>query len=112
MLELVGRFGFNTRGSVELRLSEKFGMADGVESEVDAIYSLPITVHELLNVDIRLATQVFQKTRVSPYDCAHAAIMRRTGLRLIVSADSRHFDHVPGLKRIDPVEDPGQTRVT
>ncbi len=108
MLELGGRFGFNTRGSVELRLLGKFDMADEVESEVDAIYSLPITVHELLNVDIRLATQVFQKTRVSPYDCAHAAIMRRTGLRLIVSADGRHFDHVPGLKRIDPVEDPGQ----
>jgi predicted nucleic acid-binding protein len=39
--------------------------------------------------------------KISPYDCAHAAIMKRNGLSTIVSAD-KEFDRVNWLKRIDP----------
>jgi predicted nucleic acid-binding protein len=34
-------------------------------------------------------------------DAIHAAVMQRTGVELIISAD-RHFDAVLGLTRIDP----------
>jgi uncharacterized protein len=81
----------------------KYGRPDEIEDEVTAIYSLPITIHELLNMDIRLATEIQSKTKVSPYDCAHAAIMKRNGITTILSADAHHFDHIPGIKRIDPL---------
>ncbi len=35
----------------------KYGRQDEIEDEITAIYSLPITVHELLNMDIRLASE-------------------------------------------------------
>ncbi len=83
---------------------KKIGLHSEVVNEVQAIYSLPITVYDLLNVDVRLATKIFGDTQVSPYDCAHAAIMKRTGLRAILSADGRHFDRVPGITRVDPLD--------
>jgi len=82
----------------------KYGRQDEIEDEVTALYSLPITIHELLNMDIRLATEIQSKTKVSPYDCAHAAIMKRTGVTMILSADGQHFDHIPGIKRVDPLD--------
>ena len=80
----------------------KYGRSGDVPDEVGAIYSLGLTVHELLNVDVRLATELFQETRVNPYDCTHAAIMKRTGLRNILTADG-HFKDIPGITRIDPL---------
>ncbi len=82
----------------------KIGLHREVVDEVQAIYSLPITIYDLLNVDVRLATEIFEDSQVSPYDCAHAAIMKRTGLRAILSADGRHFDRVPGIMRLDPLD--------
>ncbi len=82
----------------------KFGRSEDVSEETGAIYSLGLTVYELLNVDVRSAMEIFQEARVSPYDCAHAAIMRRTGLRTILSADRRHFSQIPGLTVLDPLD--------
>ncbi len=83
----------------------KYGRPSEVPDEVAAIYSLGLTVHELLNVDVRLATEIFAQTSVNPYDCAHAAIMKRVGLRNIVSADG-HFEDIPGITRTDPLSFP------
>ena len=80
----------------------KYGRSSDVPDEVGAIYSLGLTIHELLNADLRLATEIFAQTRVSPYDCAHAAVMKRNGLRNILSADA-HFEDIPGLNRTDPL---------
>ena len=40
---------------------------------------------------------------VRPRDAIHAAVMRRTGIRTIVSYD-RHFDAIPGIDRVTPGE--------
>lgn len=80
----------------------KYGRSSDVPDEVGAIYSLGLTIHELLNTDIRLATEIFAQTRKSPYDCAHAAVMKRNGLRNILSADP-HFDDIPRITRTDPL---------
>ena len=80
----------------------KYGRSSDVPDEVGAIYSLGLTIHELLNADVRLSTEIFAQTRVSPYDCAHAAVMKRNGLRNILSADT-HFEDIPGITRTDPL---------
>lgn len=43
-----------------------------------------------------------QPPRLSVSDAIHAAVVMERGLEGIVSAD-RAFDHVPGLRRFDPV---------
>jgi len=81
----------------------KYGRSDEVSEEIDAIYSLSgVTVHELSNVDLRVATQIFETVKISPYDCAHAAVMKRVGLQTIISTD-RDFDKIPGINRLDPL---------
>ena len=82
----------------------KYGRLRDVADEIGAIYSMGLTVHELLNLDVRSAVEVFQESTVSAYDCAHAAVMRRTGLRVILSADGRHFGWIRGLTVVDPLE--------
>ena len=81
----------------------KIGMAREVSDEMNAIHSTGVVVTELLNVDVRLMAELFRASGVSPYDCAHAAIMRRIGLDTIVSTD-RHFESIPGIHRLDPVK--------
>lgn len=44
---------------------------------------------------------IFGEANIGPYDCAHAAIMRRNGLKEIISAD-KEFDKLNWLKRLDP----------
>ncbi len=83
----------------------KYGRTSEIPDEVGAIYSLGLTIHELLNMDVRLATRIIADTDVNPYDCAHAAIMKRTGLRNIISADG-HFEEIPEITRIDPLSFP------
>ncbi|MDA4136806.1 MAG: type II toxin-antitoxin system VapC family toxin [Thaumarchaeota archaeon] len=51
--------------------------------------------------DAQEAAAIYAASRISPYDCVHAAVMKRNGLDEIVSADME-FDKVPWLKRIDP----------
>jgi predicted nucleic acid-binding protein len=80
----------------------KLGLAKGLVEELKAIYSTGIHVGELLNVDVRLMAELFRASGVSPYDCAHAAIMKRIGLDTIISTDP-HFENIPGISRIDPL---------
>ena len=83
----------------------KIGLGQEVAPEISSIYSTGITVSELLNVDIRLTVELFRSSSVSPYDCAHAAIMKRIGLDTILSTDP-HFENIPGINRLDPLKYP------
>ena len=79
----------------------KYGRPDEVTDEVRAIFSLGIDVYPLEPSDVREAAEIYLEAKISPYDCAHAAIMRRNGLSTIISAD-KEFDRVKWLKRVDP----------
>ena len=83
----------------------KIGLAREMAQELNAIYSSGIDVTELLNVDIRLTVELFKASGVSPYDCAHAAIIKRIGLDTIVSTDP-HFESIPRISRLDPINYP------
>lgn len=82
----------------------KYDKSNEIAAEVQAIYSIGITVHELSNLDIRSATEIFDHSRVSPYDCAHAAIMRRVGLRKILTANKKDFGRIKEVSVVDPAE--------
>jgi len=84
---------------------KKIGLGKEVALEINSIYSTGITVTELLNVDVRLTVELFRSSSVSPYDCAHAAIMKRIGLDTILSTDP-HFEDIPGINRLDPLKYP------
>ena len=79
----------------------KFGLAKEVKDTVDSIFSLSIVVLKMDSSDIRNAIDIFHRQRISPYDCAHVAVMKHAEISSIISAD-RDFDHVPGIKRKDP----------
>jgi predicted nucleic acid-binding protein len=79
----------------------KYGLGEDVRDEVRAIFSLGLEVYSLDPTDVQEASEVYAASGISPYDCAHAAVMKRNGLDEIVSAD-REFDKIPWLKRIDP----------
>jgi len=83
----------------------KIGLSRDVARETSSIYSTGITVSELLSVDVRLTVELFRSSGVSPYDCAHAAIMKRIGLDTILSTDP-HFEDIPGINRLDPLKYP------
>jgi len=82
----------------------KYGLSNQVQDVVNAVYSLGLTMHEMLNVDVRLAADIFHETKISPYDCAHAAIMKRVGIQTIISTDTRDFQKIPGVRLIDPTK--------
>jgi len=79
----------------------KYGLAKEVTAEVRAIFSLGMEVYHLDATDVREAAEIFVEANIGPYDCAHAAIMRRNGLKEIISAD-KEFDKIKWLKRLDP----------
>lgn len=58
---------------------------------------LPVT-----REDVKLACDLFERHPGLPIrDAVHAATMRNNGLTTIVTAD-RHFDAIPGIRRMDP----------
>ncbi len=79
----------------------KYGLADEVHAEIQAIFSMGIEVLSLDGPDIREVAEVFGDTEVSPYDCTHAVLMRKHGLKEIISAD-KDFEKFGWVKRIDP----------
>jgi predicted nucleic acid-binding protein len=79
----------------------KYGLAKEVNDTTDSIFSLGIEVFDLESSDIRNATTIFQRYHISPYDCAHAAVMKRTGIKNIISAD-KDFDLIREISRKDP----------
>ena len=68
---------------------------------VDAVFSLDIPILQVDSTDVREGVDIFDKYRISPYDCVHVAVMKREGIKEIVSAD-REFDKVEDIKRLDP----------
>jgi hypothetical protein len=80
----------------------KFGLAKEVADEVRAIFSLGLEVYPIDPTDVRDAAEIYADSGISPYDCVHAATMRRNGIGEIISAD-REFDRITWLRRLDPV---------
>jgi len=79
----------------------KYGLSDEVKDVVDAVFSLDMRVFEVDSIDVRTAASVFDKFKISPYDCVHAAVMKKAGIFEIISAD-RDFDKIEWIKRRDP----------
>jgi hypothetical protein len=79
----------------------KYGLGKDVREEVRAIFSMGIEVYPLDPTDAREAAEIYAEAGISPYDCVHAAVMKKYGLNEIISAD-KEFDKIPWLKRVDP----------
>lgn len=79
----------------------KYGLGDEVKDVVDAVFSLDLRVLEIDSLDVRAATRIFDEFRVSPYDCVHAAVMKKAGIVEIISAD-KDFDRIDWIRRRDP----------
>lgn len=80
---------------------KKYGLSEEVKTVIDAVFSLDISVLEIDPLDVRAASQIFDEYRISPYDCVHAAVMKKAGVTQIISAD-KDFDKIIWLRRIDP----------
>ena len=91
----------------------KYGMAKDVVEEVRAIFSLGLEVYSLDPTDAREAAEIYAATGISPYDCLHAAVMKKYGLSEIISAD-KEFEKIPWIKRLDPrlMSERGSSSVT
>ena len=64
--------------------------------------AMPFVV-SVIPADLQAAMVLIAEHAVLPVrDAIHAAVMRRSGVELIISAD-HHFDVIPGLTRIDPL---------
>lgn len=81
----------------------RYGLGDEVKKVVDAVFSLNVSMLQLGSTDVRDAANIFDRTRISPYDCVHVAVMERERIKEIVSAD-RDFDRVSDIKRLDPMQ--------
>ena len=79
----------------------KFGLGNEVKEVIDAVFSLDIRVFEVDSLDVRNAARIYDEFRISPYDCVHAAVMRKAGIVDIISAD-KDFDKIDWIKRRDP----------
>ena len=79
----------------------KYGLAADVGAEMRAIFSLGIEIYGIDASDAQEAAEIFESARINPYDCLHAAVMRRMGLSEIISAD-KEFDKISWINRIDP----------
>ena len=87
-----------------MRYEENAGnrkFTDAVKDEIDAICSLGVTLGPVDDIVIRWAGEIFQKVRISPYDCVHAATMKKLNATEILSVD-KDFDKISGIRRIDP----------
>jgi hypothetical protein len=80
----------------------KYGLVGEIKNEIDAIYSLRMKIVPVDDIIIRLASEIYDEVKISPYDCAHVATMRKFGVKEIISAD-KDFDKISGIKRIEPL---------
>jgi len=79
----------------------KYGITDAVKDEIDAICSLGMMLGPMDDVIIRWAGDIYHRVGISPYDCVHAATMRKLGVTEILSAD-KDFDKISEIRRVDP----------
>jgi len=89
-------------GIIELANAlRKYGLSNEVTYVVDAVFSLNIPILQVDPLDVRNAMEIFNEFKISPYDCTHAAIMKKAETEKIISAD-RDFEKITWIKRIDP----------
>lgn len=68
----------------------------------DAFATAVRLFHPILPEDLWECRRILARHEaLRPRDAIHVAVMRRTGIRTIVSYD-RHFDEVPGIDRVTP----------
>jgi len=79
----------------------KYGLDSEVSNEIRGISSLGIEVYPLEGADAQEAAETYDEVGISPYDCLHAAVMKKYDLKEIVSAN-KDFDKVEWLVRFDP----------
>ena len=78
----------------------KYGLAKDIVAEVQAISSVGLEIYTLDLTDMLEAAEIYGATGISPYDCLHAAVMKKDGLNEIIFADTE-FKKVPRMKRPD-----------
>ena len=103
-----GRFKAVTSSLAIVELANalrKYGLSNEVTDVVDAVFSLDIQIFEVDPLDVREAVAIFDRFKVSPYDCTHAATMRKAGTDKLISAD-RDFEKIAWIKRMDPKDFP------
>jgi predicted nucleic acid-binding protein len=67
------------------------------------ILDYPLTILPVSPADIALALEVLSQTKaLPPRDAIHAATMQNNNITQILSAD-KHFDHLEGIQRLDPL---------
>jgi len=98
ILETIGRGEFKAVTSslalVELANAlRKYGLSDEAAEVVDAIFSFNIQILQVDPIDVRNAIEIFDEFKISPYDCVHAAIMKKAETDRIISAD-RDFEKI------------------
>ena len=81
----------------------KYGLSDEVKNVIDAMLSLEISILQVDSTDVRRGVDIFNISRISPYDCIHAAVMNKAGIKEIISAD-KEFDKVAAITRLDPLQ--------
>lgn len=106
VLRMIEKGEFNALTSTLLLVElvnalRKYGLSHEVRGVVDAIFSLDVHVYEVDPWDIRDAVDIFDEFRISPYDCVHAAIMKKAKTTKLVSVD-RDFDKIAWMERLDP----------
>lgn len=79
----------------------KFGLGREASAEVEAMLSLGMEVFPLEASDLEEVVRVTAEYNVGPYDCAHAVLMKRYGIKEVISAD-RAFDKFDWIHRVDP----------
>ena len=79
----------------------KYQIGD-ISNRLRAIISLPLRIIDLDRMDVIEGIYLSEVYGISPYDATHVVSMRKSGIRLILSAD-KDFDRVPGIDRIDPL---------
>jgi predicted nucleic acid-binding protein len=61
-------------------------------------------VHDVTAEDLEVALAIADRHRgLSTADAVHAAVARRHGIGVILSADT-DFDNVSGIRRVDPLD--------
>ena len=92
--EILYRYGLYRYGAVR-RPSIGFAVFDTF------IATIP-RIHPVLLADLRTSRVILaEHPGVEPRDAIHIAVMRRNGVRGIVSYDE-HFDGIPGIDRFTP----------
>ncbi|MHA1839153.1 MAG: type II toxin-antitoxin system VapC family toxin [Candidatus Ranarchaeia archaeon] len=80
----------------------EYNLKGDVENKINAIISLPITVHQIDSSVIKDALRIYAQNDVDIYDCVHAAVMLQMDLT-VISAD-RDFNKIPWMSRIGLLE--------